>query len=88
LETLEEIAMEAKHAFLAAGGERFDYLECLNDDPLGIEALANIAQRHLSGWNWTGAQDQAVFDDRLKRVEELAKARASEDGHGQEKQKK
>ncbi|MEC9016862.1 MAG: ferrochelatase, partial [Pseudomonadota bacterium] len=30
LETLEEIAMRAKEAFLAAGGENFAYLPCLN----------------------------------------------------------
>lgn len=31
LETLEEIAMEGKEAFLHAGGEEFHYIPCLND---------------------------------------------------------
>ena len=50
LETLEEIAMEARAAFLAAGGEQFHYIPCLNDDAAGIAALAALAQRHLQGW--------------------------------------
>lgn len=87
LETLEEIAMEAKHAFLEAGGERFDYIECLNDDQRGIAALANIAQRHLSGWNWTAAPSPDVFESRRRLVEELAAARASEDLAGPEARK-
>ena len=59
LETLEEIAMEAKEAFLAAGGQRFDFIACLNDRPDWISALADLSQRHLQGWP-TGA---AVGDE-------------------------
>ena len=32
LETLEEIAMEAREEFLEAGGETFHYIPCLNDN--------------------------------------------------------
>jgi ferrochelatase len=32
LETLEEINIENRQAFLTAGGERFEYIPCLNDD--------------------------------------------------------
>lgn len=44
LETLEEIGIEARHAFLAAGGEEFHALPCLNEAPLWIEALAEIVR--------------------------------------------
>ena len=44
LETLEEIAMDAREEFLEAGGESFTYLPCLNDDPLWIAALANLCR--------------------------------------------
>jgi ferrochelatase len=44
LETLEEIAMEAKHAFLAAGGKEFHALPCLNESPEWIAALAKIVR--------------------------------------------
>jgi ferrochelatase len=50
LETLEEINMEAREAFLHAGGEAFHYIACLNDDPEFVAALGEVAQQHLAGW--------------------------------------
>jgi ferrochelatase len=50
LETLEEINMEAREAFLHAGGKEFCYIPCLNDDPEWITALCNVTQQHLAGW--------------------------------------
>lgn len=50
LETLEEIAIEGRRAFLEAGGREFRYLGCLNESPEFIGALASIARQHLSGW--------------------------------------
>lgn len=43
LETLEEIAIEGRQAFLGAGGKEFHALPCLNEAPEWIEALAKIA---------------------------------------------
>ncbi len=43
LETLEEIAIEAKNAFLGAGGKEFHALPCLNENPEWIAALAKIS---------------------------------------------
>ena len=59
LETLEEIAQEARHAFLAAGGEAFSYVPCLNDNPAWIDALTALAERHLSGWDTRSAEPVA-----------------------------
>ena len=50
LETLEEIAQEARDAFITAGGKQFNYVPCLNDSPAWIDALSTIALRHLQGW--------------------------------------
>lgn len=50
LETLEEINQEARATFLAAGGQVFHYIECLNDQHEWIAALAGLALRHLQGW--------------------------------------
>jgi len=50
LETLEEINMEGRAAFLQAGGKEFHYIPCLNDDPAWISALCEITQQHLTGW--------------------------------------
>ncbi len=43
LETLEEIGMECREAFIAAGGREFNYLPCLNERPDWIAALTGIA---------------------------------------------
>lgn len=40
LETLEEIAMRGKETFLAAGGEEYTMIPCLNTDSLWVEGLA------------------------------------------------
>ena len=50
LETLEEINMEAREAFLHAGGKEFNYIPCLNDSHEWIAGLAEVAQQHLAGW--------------------------------------
>lgn len=50
LETLEEIAMEAKRDFLTAGGKEFHYIPALNESPAWITALADIAEQHMIGW--------------------------------------
>ena len=60
LETLEELAMENRDHFLAAGGERFQYIPCLNSSPVHIAALAHIAGEHLAGWIAPITRDQAT----------------------------
>lgn len=50
LETLEEIAIEGREAFLHSGGETFHYVPSLNDSPAFVTALAGIAERNLIGW--------------------------------------
>ncbi len=50
LETLEEMAMRGSDTFLAAGGERFAYLPCLNDSAPGMQLLHVLISRELEGW--------------------------------------
>lgn len=50
IETLEEIDMEVHNAFVAAGGDRFRFIACLNDTPLWIHAMADLVGNELSGW--------------------------------------
>ncbi|MGQ9367444.1 ferrochelatase [Azospirillum sp. ST 5-10] len=50
VETLEEIRFQVKDAFLAAGGERFTYVPCLNDHPDHIAFLVGLIERELGGW--------------------------------------
>ena len=51
LETLEEIAMEVRDAYLEDGGGRFEYIPCLNNESGWIDALSHVAHQHLQGWN-------------------------------------
>jgi protoporphyrin/coproporphyrin ferrochelatase len=69
LETLEEIAQEARAAFLAAGGRGFEYIPALNDQHEWIVALAAVAQRHLQGW-------PAAADDESALAAQRARAKA------------
>ena len=55
LETLEEIAMEGRDSFKAAGGQEFHYIPALNDSPAWMAALAELVQEHLQGWPTRGA---------------------------------
>lgn len=50
LETLEEIAQGCAETFHAAGGQTLRYIPALNDDPVWIDALADLAERNLLGW--------------------------------------
>lgn len=48
LETLEEIAMEVRTAFMEEGGREFHYIPALNDDDAWVDALAGMV-RALKG---------------------------------------
>ena len=50
VETLEEIAMQAREGFIEHGGERFAALPCLNDSAEGMAFLASHVRRELQGW--------------------------------------
>ena len=67
LETLEEIGMENKAAFLSAGGREFHAIPCLNERSDWIEALADLAISHLAGWI-DGAPDSAAAAQSRQRA--------------------
>jgi ferrochelatase len=50
LETLEELQVENKEAFYAAGGKQFSYIPALNDNALHIEFLFNLILQHTQDW--------------------------------------
>lgn len=50
LETLEEIAIEGRNTFLAAGGGEFHYIPSLNEHPDWIQALVKMVHANLSDW--------------------------------------
>ncbi len=74
LETLEEIAMEGKTSFLNAGGGEFRYIPALNDRPLWVGALADLARAHLAGWideTWREAGEIQGSQNRLQQARAL-----------------
>ena len=60
LETLEEIAMEGRDSFKAAGGKEFHYIPALNDSPVWMAALADLVQQHLQGWPTRAEREDAT----------------------------
>jgi len=50
LETIEELGLRGRDTFLAAGGEQFARLDCLNDSPEGMHMLEALVRRELAGW--------------------------------------
>ena len=75
LETLEEIAMEAREIFLEHGGKDYRYIPCLNSNPKWIEALSEIAHHHLQGWS-LGVDSEAELARRNERAEMVERAKA------------
>jgi ferrochelatase len=74
LETIEEIGVENREAFLSAGGEQFHYIPALNDRTDHIQALAGLVQKHLCGWmDWDAGQQDIEAQQRLH----LARARGA-----------
>jgi ferrochelatase len=49
LETLEEIAMRGKEAFMAAGGESYTMIPCLDTNPLWVQTLAGWVKDYAAG---------------------------------------
>lgn len=67
LETLEEIAMLNKDAFLEAGGQRLHYIPALNDRPDHVAALVKLVMRHAQGWpevdpEWNASRQTAAAE--------------------------
>lgn len=50
LETLEEIDIENRAAFMRAGGERFDYVPALNARATHAQCLTELIAGHCQGW--------------------------------------
>ena len=50
IETLEEIAVEAREIFVHTGGVNFSHIPCLNDSAEGMAVIEGLVRRELSGW--------------------------------------
>ncbi len=50
IETLEEINIGGRESFMAAGGEHFAYIPCLNDSGPSMNFIEAMVRRELAGW--------------------------------------
>jgi ferrochelatase len=50
IETIEEIGMEGRDAFVKAGGKDYHRIPCVNASPVFIDALGELALTNLAGW--------------------------------------
>ena len=71
IETLEEIAMECKAAFLSAGGKEFGYIPCLNQRDDFITALRDLACRHMGDWLAAPARSPSELAASAARARQL-----------------
>ena len=71
LETLEEIAIEARATFISAGGRTFNTIPCLNERDDWISALADLATTHLQGWPTRCAPDPEALAAAALRAKAL-----------------
>ncbi len=71
LETLEEIAIENRNKFLDAGGETYEYIPCLNDQRIHVNALADIVESHIRGWIREQPETGEELQQRKKRAAAL-----------------
>jgi ferrochelatase len=71
LETLEEIAIEGKADFLAAGGKEFNYIPCLNDRADWVRALTDLVETQLAGWPTRDKTDSAALNIAALRAKSL-----------------
>ena len=76
LETLEEIAMQNKENFLAAGGENLRYIPALNERADHIAALADLIRRHIQGWDGPD-RHAARLDEQARDRKQRALARGA-----------
>ena len=65
LETIEEIGMENRDYFLDAGGERYEYIPCLNAEPEHIDTLVARIHDELAGWQGRNFNAQQSKNDAL-----------------------
>jgi len=73
LETLEEIAIQNREAFIEAGGSDLRYIPALNAAPAHVEALCELIARNLQGWPEMAGIDSDVGEvsQRVMRARRL-----------------
>lgn len=75
LETIEEISGENREYFEEHGGERFQYIACLNDRPDFVHFLGGLIEQHAQGWpEADAARNLQLVNTELNNCKERADA--------------
>ena len=70
LETLEEIEEQNKEIFLENGGEKYSYIEALNDGDSFIHCLSEIIKENAAGWMISkDSWDQNLYEENARRTD-------------------
>ncbi len=77
VETLEELDLENREAFMAAGGEEYFYIPALNERDDHIRALGELVLRHTQGWPGSGDEWDG---EEAAQARELGRQRALKQG--------
>lgn len=59
LETIEEIGEENRDYFLEAGGKTYQYIPAMNAESHHVDALTQLLEQHLNGWQPLAEHDKA-----------------------------
>ena len=73
LETIEEIDEENREYFMEAGGEGFSYISALNATPGHIDALTQLIEENLQGWQVPRNEPEELAE-RVRLAEEQRQA--------------
>lgn len=71
LETIEEIGEENREYFMENGGERYEYIESLNDSDPHLDMLFDLLEQHMHGWQSSTNIDPQVFEQREQRAKAI-----------------
>lgn len=75
IETLEEIAMECRSAFVSAGGQALRYIPCLNERDDWIHALARLVEQQIGDWLRLPPIDPAELAASAQRARQMGAER-------------
>lgn len=68
LETIEEIGEENREYFMQAGGEKYQYIECLNSDTAHIDMMAQLIEDTIQDWVAQDSAEAAQVAERAKSL--------------------
>lgn len=74
LETLEEINERYRELFLSAGGERFEFIPCLNERPAHMRLIFDLVTANVADWLAAPPKSAAEREHVLQRAKALGAA--------------